>query len=218
MIIAIDGPAGSGKSTLAKLIANELKIEYLDTGAMYRMVTYYFLQNNINFEIGLSEQELEECLKIKIKNNKFYLNKEDVSQVIRQDAVAQQVSKVATLKAVRNFLVAAQRKIGTNQDIIMDGRDIGTVVFPQADVKIYLIASAQKRAKRRVKQNEELNIEANYEEILANIKQRDLIDSTREESPLIKAADAIEIDTTNDKLEESFKKIIKIIKVRTNEI
>lgn len=218
MIIAIDGPAGSGKSTLAKLIAKELEISYLDTGAMYRMVTLYFLQNNIALNKGMSEVELIQKIELDIQNEKFILNNKDVSEDIRQDNVAQYVSEVAAIKDVREYLVSVQRKIGEQQNIIMDGRDIGTVVFPNADVKIYLVASAEKRAIRRVEQNKELNIESNYEEILKNIQKRDYLDSTRKESPLKKADDAIEIDTTNDDLLTSYNKILKIIKVRTDEI
>ncbi len=218
MIIAIDGPAGSGKSTISKLIANDLGISYLDTGAMFRIVTLYYIENNLDFNNDIGLECLKEEISIDIKDSKFYLNGEDVTQQIRSNEVTKNVSYIAALSSVREFLLFEQRNIAQNRDIILDGRDIGTVVFPKAEVKIFLTASAEKRAKRRVEQNESLGIPCNYDEILKDIIKRDELDSTREISPLKKADDAIEIDTTEINIEEVKNKIINIIKKENNEI
>ncbi len=218
MIIAVDGPAGSGKSTISKLIASDLGISYLDTGAMFRIVTLYFMENNKDLNKDVSVEFLKKEISIDIVENKFFLNGKDVSSKIRSNEVTNNVSYISALKGVREFLLFEQRKISQNRDIILDGRDIGTVVFPNADVKIFLTASAQKRAKRRVEQNKELNIESNYEEILRDILKRDELDSTRKISPLKKADDAFEIDTTNISIKEVKNKIINIIKKENNEV
>ncbi len=218
MIIAIDGPAGSGKSTISKIIASELGISYLDTGAMFRIVTLYFLKNNLNVNEDLGIEFLKENISIDINEDKFYLNNENVSKEIRTNEVTKNVSYIAALESVREFLLFEQRNISNNRDIILDGRDIGTVVFPNAEVKIFLTASAEKRAKRRVEQNISLGIESNYEEILSDIIKRDELDSTRKISPLKKAEDAQEIDTTESSIEEVKNKIINIIKKENNEV
>ncbi len=218
MIIAIDGPAGSGKSTISKLIASDLGISYLDTGAMFRIVTLYFLENDLDVNKDLGINYLKENISIDIKENNFYLNGKNVSKDIRTNEVTKKVSYIAALKSVRDFLLFEQRNISNNRDIILDGRDIGTVVFPNAEVKIFLTASAQKRAKRRVEQNLSLNIESNYEEILEDIIKRDELDSTRKISPLKKAEDAIEVDTTEASIEDVKNKIISIIKKENNEV
>ncbi len=218
MIIAIDGPAGSGKSTISKLIANDLGISYLDTGAMFRIVTLYFLENDLDINKDVNIDYLKENISIDIKENNFYLNGKNVSKEIRDNEVTKKVSYIAALKSVRDFLLFEQRNISNNRDIILDGRDIGTVVFPNAEVKIFLTASAQKRAKRRVEQNLSLNIDSNYEEILEDIIKRDELDSTRKISPLKKAEDAIEVDTTEASIQEVKNKIINIIKKENNEV
>ncbi|WP_314347439.1 (d)CMP kinase [Fusobacterium massiliense] len=203
LIVAIDGPAGSGKSTIAKLIAKKYNFTYIDTGAMYRMITLYLLQEKIDFE-NLKEIEniLNNHINLDMKENKFFLNNKDVSQEIREPIISENVSKVASIKIVRDNLVSLQRKIASNKNVILDGRDIGTVVFPNAQVKIFLIASVEERANRRYKEFLEKNISISYEEVLKSLKERDFIDSTRKESPLVKAKDAIELDTTNLNLQE----------------
>jgi cytidylate kinase len=203
LIVAIDGPAGSGKSTIAKLIAKKYDFTYIDTGAMYRMITLYLLQEKIDFE-NLKEIEniLNNHINLDMKENKFFLNNKDVSQEIREPIISENVSKVASIKIVRDNLVSLQRKIASNKNVILDGRDIGTVVFPNAQVKIFLIASVEERANRRYKEFLEKNISISYEEVLKSLKERDFIDSTRKESPLVKAKDAIELDTTNLNLQE----------------
>ncbi len=203
LIVAIDGPAGSGKSTIAKLIAKKYNFTYIDTGAMYRMITLYLLQEKIDFE-NLKEIEnvLNNHINLDMTENKFFLNNKDVSQEIREPIISENVSKVASIKIVRDNLVSLQRKIASNKNVILDGRDIGTVVFPNAQVKIFLIASVEERANRRYKEFLEKNISISYEEVLKSLKERDFIDSTRKESPLVKAKDAIELDTTNLNLQE----------------
>ncbi len=211
MIIALDGPAGSGKSTIAKLIAEQNKINYLDTGAMYRMCTYYMLANNI--EIGNEaavNNELDK-IQIKISGEDFYLNDELVNTEIRSVEVTRNVSVIASYKSVRQFLVKKQQEIATVTDCILDGRDIGTVVFPNADYKFFLTASAEVRAQRRFDQNQGHENEQSYEEILQDIIKRDEIDSTRKESPLKKADDAIEIDSSKLTIEEVCNEVYQII-------
>ncbi len=201
-IIGIDGPAGSGKSTIAKLIAEKYKLTYIDTGAMYRMITLYFLENNIDLKDEKNIEEILKNIKIDMKEDKFFLEGRDVTDEIRSKKINENVSNVATIKAVRENLVNLQRKISENKNVILDGRDIGTVVFPNADLKIFLLASAEERAKRRLLQLQEKGVNISYDEVLASIKERDYIDSHRKESPLIKASDAIELDNSNLKIQE----------------
>ena len=208
MIIAIDGPAGSGKSTIAKLVALELGFEYLDTGAMYRMVTLRLVNKKISLEdIRSIEKELKN-MKIDILNNRFFLNNVDVTDEIRTPIVSENVSKVAKIKEIRYKMVELQREISKSKNTILDGRDIGTVVFQNAEIKIYLIADEVERAKRRYSELKN-NAEITFEDVLKNIVERDRIDSTRAESPLKKAEDAIEIDTTGNTIEEVKEKILQ---------
>ncbi len=217
MIIAIDGPAGSGKSTIAKLVALELGFEYLDTGAMYRMVTLRLVNKKISLEdIRSIEKELKN-MKIDILNNRFFLNNVDVTDEIRTPIVSENVSKVAKIKEIRYKMVELQREISKSKNTILDGRDIGTVVFPNAEIKIYLIADEVERAKRRYSELKN-NSEISFEDVLKNIIERDRIDSTRIESPLRKAEDAIEIDTTGNTIEEVKEKILLVIKEYRNKI
>ena len=211
-IVAVDGPAGSGKSTISKIVAKELDLTYLDTGAMYRMVTYAVLKNRIDVENENEVIKLLNEIKLDINKDKFYLNGEDVSQVIREVEVTNNVSKVAALKLVRDKLVHMQRVISEGKRVILDGRDIGTVVFPQADLKIFLVASPEERANRRVKEFISKGIDTNYETVLEEIKTRDFLDSTRKESPLLQAEDAILIDTSFMNIEEVSNEIIKLVK------
>ncbi|MFZ1420638.1 MAG: (d)CMP kinase [Leptotrichiaceae bacterium] len=216
MIIAIDGPAGSGKSTIAKLVALELGFEYLDTGAMYRMVTLRLVNKKISLEdIRSIEKELKN-MKIDILNNRFFLNNVDVTDEIRTPIVSENVSKVAKIKEIRYKMVELQREISKSKNTILDGRDIGTVVFPNAEIKIYLIADEVERAKRRYSELKN-NSEISFEDVLKNIIERDRIDSTRVESPLKKAEDAIEIDTTGNTIEEVKEKILQEIEEYRNE-
>ena len=197
LIVAIDGPAGSGKSTIAKLLAKKYDLTYIDTGAMYRMITLYLLENNIDFDDLKEIEKVLNTLNLDMQGDKFYLNDVDVSTKIREKRINENVSKVASIKIVRDNLVNLQRKISNNKNVILDGRDIGTVVFPNAKVKIFLLATAEERARRRYNEFLEKKVEITYDEVLKSLKERDYIDSTRKESPLKKADDAIELDSTS---------------------
>lgn len=211
-IIALDGPAGSGKSTIAKIIAKNFNLTYLDTGAMYRMVALYILENNIDFNNVTAVEKILDSIQVDIVDNKFILNGKDVSLEIRTPEVTKIVSPVSAIKAVRVKLVDLQRKISKGKKVILDGRDIGTVVFPNANLKIFLIASPEERAKRRVKDYASKGISENFETVLKDIIERDHSDSTREESPLKKAEDAIEVDTSSLNIDESVQVISNLIK------
>lgn len=202
LIVAIDGPAGSGKSTIAKLIARKFNFTYIDTGAMYRMITLYLLENNIDFDNLKEIEKRLNTIDLDMKKDKFYLNNIDVSTKIREKTINENVSKVASIKIVRDNLVNLQRKISSNKNVILDGRDIGTVVFPSAQVKIFLVATPEERARRRYNEFLEKGLNISYDEVLNSLKERDYLDSTRKESPLIKAGDAIELDTTNLTIED----------------
>ena len=215
MIIAIDGPAGSGKSTIAKLVAKDMGLVYLDTGAMYRIVTLKALNEGILGNDGLNELEkikkLLDNLNIDIRENGFYLDDVDVSEEIRKPVVSENVSDVAAIREVREKMVDLQRKFSESKNVILDGRDIGTVVFPNADLKIFLVADTRERAKRRYRELIEKGENVEIEEIYENILKRDKIDSTRKESPLKKAKDAVEVDTTSKSIEEVKNEILRMI-------
>ena len=211
MIIAIDGPAGSGKSTIAKLIAEDLGLVYLDTGAMYRLVTLKALNDGILGNLDKIIKMLDN-LNIDIKENGFYLDDIDVSEEIRKPVVSENVSDIAAIREVREKMVDLQRKFSESKNVILDGRDIGTVVFPNADVKIFLVADAKERANRRCKELVAKGENVRIEEIYENILKRDEIDSTRKESPLKKADNAIEVDTTSKNIEEVKNEILNIIR------
>lgn len=219
-IVAIDGPAGSGKGTITKLVGKRLNLVNIDTGAMYRCASLYMIRNNIRLDEKNKINEMLKKIEIKqVKINdvdKFYLNGEDVSDKIREKDVNSIVSQVSHIVIVRERMVELQREMGKNADIIMEGRDIGTNVFPKADVKIYLDASAEERANRRLLQNEEKGIVMSYEEILENIKFRDNNDKTSPVAPLKQAEDAIYIDTTHMTIEEVVEKIVKIVNLKRN--
>ena len=210
-IVTVDGPAGSGKSTIAKIIAKKYGFTYLDTGAMYRMIALYALENSIDLQDSKAIETMLKNTKLDIVGNQFFLNGKDVSDEIRTPRVSAIVSPVSAIKEVRVKLVDLQREISKGKSVILDGRDIGTVVFPSGDVKIYLVASPEERAKRRLKQYEEKGVEADYESVLASIKERDYIDSTRKESPLKKAEDAHEIDSSTMSIDEVVEVISKYI-------
>ena len=214
-IVAIDGPAGTGKGTITKLLANKLNLIEIDTGAMYRCVTLECIRKNIFPD---NEKKIIEALNnvdIKLKHidgmQKIFLNGEDVSNEIRTPKVDNLVAVVAALKIVRDKITPMQRKMGENNDIIMEGRDIGTVVFPNADVKIFLDCSLEERANRRYKQNLEKGINESYEEVLASIKERHKLETERKIAPLIKADDAILVDSTKMTIEEVVNEISDII-------
>ena len=217
MIIAIDGPAGSGKSTIAKLIAEDLGLVYLDTGAMYRLVTLKALNDGILGNLDKIIKMLDN-LNIDIKENGFYLDDIDVSEEIRKPVVSENVSDIAVIREVREKMVDLQRKFSESKNVILDGRDIGTVVFPNADVKIFLVADAKERANRRYKELVAKGENVRIEEIYENILKRDEIDSTRKESPLKKADDAVEVDTTSKNIEEVKNEILNIIRKKINNI
>lgn len=213
-IVAIDGPAGSGKSTVAKQIAKQLDFTYIDTGAMYRILTLNVLENGINVLDKEAIIKLLEKTEINMENDKFYLNNKDVSEKIRTTEVSQNVGQVAAIKEVREKLVDFQRTIGKGKKSILDGRDIGTVVFPNADLKIFLLASPVERAKRRKKDYENAGKKMDLKEVLHEIMERDRIDTERKESPLKKASDAIELDTTLKDVEDVQFEIVAYIERR----
>lgn len=212
MIVAVDGPAGSGKGTLTKLVADKLNLQYIDTGAMYRCIAFKMLEDGISLEDTDKIKEILDDIEIDLQGTKVILNGRDVSKEIRTVEVANFTSPVSAIDFIRTKMVELQRGLAKEKDIIMEGRDIGTVVFPNADVKIYLDASAEERARRRVRQNEENGISSNYEQILKDIIERDTRDMSRPNSPLKKAEDAVVVDTTDAEAEVNAQKIIDVIK------
>ena len=216
LIIAIDGPAGSGKSTSAKLIAKKLGYLYIDTGAMYRAITLLAFENGaIKDEAKIIELARKSKIELKYNNEELVvmLNDRDISKEIRSSNVNANVSDVSKISAVRKLLVEKQREMGEgDQGIVMEGRDIGTVVFPKADVKIFLTASISTRADRRVKEYFENGTKVTVEDVKNNLSSRDKIDSSRSDSPLIKAPDAVAIDTTSVTIDEQVNLIIEQVK------
>ena len=215
-IVAIDGPAGSGKGTVTSIIAKKMKLNSIDTGAMYRCVALACLRNNIDINDTEKVKEVLETVNIELLKEKdnliVKLNGEDVSKEIRDNPVNKIVSQVSAIREVREKLVELQRKMAETQDIIMEGRDITTVVFPNADVKIYLDADVEERAKRRFAQNQSKNIECNFEEVLEEMKKRDENDMNKPFGALKKADDAILVDSTHLTQKQTIKEIEKIIK------
>jgi cytidylate kinase len=214
-IVAIDGPAGTGKGTIAKLISKNFGFINVDTGAMFRCVTLLMIRQNIGVDDLDKIQNILDEIQIDLseKNGEqvVTLNGEDVTNCIRTKQINDIISDVSKIQIVRSKLLELQRNIALGKNVVMEGRDIGTTVFPNADVKIYLDASPEERARRRVKQNEEKGITTSYEEVLLSVKNRDKIDSTREISPLKKADDAILVDSTNMTIEEVEKTVNDII-------
>lgn len=216
IIIAIDGHAACGKSTTAKLVAKKLNYIFIDSGAMYRAVTLYFLDNHINLEnvdhviSALNDIDIEFRLNEVDGNNDLYLNNKSVLHEIRTMRVNESVSAVSSIKEVRKFLVEKQKKIGSKKGIVMDGRDIGTVVFPNADLKIFMTASIEARTARRLQELQAKGITTSEEEIIKNLRERDHKDSTRKVSPLRKAEDAIIIDTSTLTIEAQVNKILRL--------
>lgn len=215
-VVAIDGPAGSGKGTITKLVGKAMNLINIDTGAMYRCVTLACIRKNIDSSNLEGIKEILKNIKInfeKIEDKELvFLNGEDVTEEIRKAPVDNNVAKFAAVKIIRDKITPLQRKMGETQDIIMEGRDIGTVVFPNADVKIFLDCSVEERARRRYKQNLEKGIQTTYEEVLEGIKQRHKLETEREVAPFVKAEDAILVDSSNMTIEEVTNRIIEIIK------
>lgn len=218
--IAIDGFSSTGKSTIAKLIAKKYNYIYVDTGAMYRAVTLFAKNNGFVAQDFLDQDSLiarlsEISLRFQFNENLGFaetlLNNTNVEKEIRTLEISQLVSKIAAISEVRKKLVAEQQVMGKNGGIVMDGRDIGTVVFPDAELKIFMTASSEKRAKRRYNELIEKGDIVSYEDILFNVQERDRLDSTRDNSPLVKANDAIEIDNSDLGIEEQFEKICELI-------
>ena len=219
IIIAIDGYSSCGKSTLARHLAKELNYHYVDTGAMYRAVTLYLIQNQIDIhhpemvanvlnQISIAF-DFDEATQTQIT----LLNGENIENQIRiNPRVASAVSDVSALSEVRRFLVKQQQELGKNKGIVMDGRDIGTVVFPTAELKLFITAEASIRANRRLEELKEKGQNTTYEEVLANLAKRDHIDTTRADSPLVKASDAIEIDNSNLSKDEQLDQVLKLVK------
>jgi len=220
--IAIDGFSSTGKSTVAKQLAKKLNYVYVDSGAMYRAVTFYAMQNGLISDNDFNSEALIYQLSninISFKYNKalgfaeVYLNDINIEKQIRTLEVSSFVSQVAAISEVRLKLVEQQKKMGRDKGVIMDGRDIGTVVFPAAELKLFMIASAETRAERRFQELIERGDKVEYKEVLNNVQERDYLDSNREDSPLVKAEDAIEIDNSNMTLDEQFNKILQLVKM-----
>lgn len=218
--IAIDGFSSTGKSTLAKQLANELAYVYVDTGAMYRAVTFFAMNNNLIRSDFFDKKALIDSLpeiQLDFKFNpdlgfaEMYLNGENVEKQIRTIEVSNFVSKVAEVSEVRSKLVEQQQEMGKNKAIVMDGRDIGTVVFPDAELKIFMTASAETRAQRRFDELQQKGDNVSYEDVLKNVVERDYIDTHREDSPLIIAEDAIEIDNSYLSREEQFAAVLELV-------
>ena len=220
IIIAIDGFSSTGKSTIAKQLAKTLGYVYVDTGAMYRAVTLYAIQNNYitkdNFKVHDFVMQLDN-INLLFKFNaslgfsEMYLNGNNVEKEIRTMEISGLVSTVSTIPEVRQQLVKLQREIGKNSGLVMDGRDIGTVVFPEAELKLFMTASPEIRAKRRYNELIQRKEKVSYDEVLKNVTKRDYIDSNRKHSPLIKAEDAIEIDNSNLSIDEQFAQIMQLL-------
>ncbi len=205
IIVAIDGLAATGKSTLAKRLAKELNYTYINTGAMYRAITYYALENNLD-QIDLISVLPDLSIRFEEENNsqKALLNDEDITNELHSMKVANQVSIIASIPKVREFLVDQQRKMGIQKGIVMDGRDIGTVVFPEAECKFFLTANVEIRAQRRIDELHQLGSSASYDKVVENLVSRDNTDSNRDISPLTKALDAITVDVSELTLEEVY--------------
>ena len=217
IVVAVDGPAGAGKSTIAKEIAERMSIVYVDTGAMYRTVALFAIKNNIDFKENEEElisklDEIDIGINYTSQGQRMLLDGEDVSDKIRTEQVSMGASAVAVIPAVRLKLVEIQRRLAEKQSVIMDGRDIGTYVFPDADIKIFLTASPEMRAERRCEQLKQNGMEVKYSDVLEDIKARDKNDSGRSFAPLTQAPDAILIDTTELSLEESISMVEKTIR------
>ncbi len=224
IIITIDGYSSCGKSTIARQLAKTLHYVFIDSGAMYRAITLYFLRNHINVNDArqiaraLNDISLEFCRNDKTGGNDIYLNDENVEVLIREMLVSDSVSKIAAIKAVRSFAVLQQQKMGVKKGIVMDGRDIGTTVFPNAELKIFMTADPAVRIQRRFKELFAKNPNITVEEVKENLEMRDYIDSNREISPLRKAKDAIVLDNSNLTIEQQLKLALSWVKERQSQL
>jgi cytidylate kinase len=214
-VIAIDGPAASGKSTTAKLLAEELECLYIDTGAMYRACALYAYENKVDLEdfnsIETMLDHIEINFKVINKENHIFLNSKDVSEDIRLPEISQKASAIATIACVRRRMVDLQRRMAENNNVILDGRDIGTVVFPEADFKFYMVADIETRAKRRKLELDAKGIKTDLDELIDELAWRDINDSTRDIAPLKKAEDAFEVNTTNMSMDGQVSYILRKI-------
>ncbi len=215
--VAIDGPAGAGKSTLARRAAEELGYLYIDTGAMYRTVALHMLRAGA--DPGKPEEIVSRLAGVRIScgrgpggEQRMFLDGEDVTDAIRENAVSEQASRISAIPEVRAFLLEYQRQLAREQNSIMDGRDIGTVVLPHADLKVFLTAAPEARARRRVKDLEQRGQKADFGTVLEEIRQRDLRDATRSAAPMVQAEDAVLLDTTDMTIQESLQALLELIK------
>ena len=218
VVVAIDGPAAAGKSTVSKAVAKKLGYTYIDTGAMYRAFTSYVLDKGVDPKDEKASVALIPEVKIDLyPDGKVICSGKDVTRVIREPLVSGNVSYIASYKDIRLALVDLQRKMAGERSVVMDGRDIGTYVLPNADVKIFMVASVKERADRRYKENMEKGIPCTYEEIVADVEKRDRIDSSRAFAPLKPAEDSVRLDTSNLNIEESIQAVLDIIKSKVGE-
>lgn len=216
--IAIDGPSGSGKSTLAKAVARELGIIYVDTGALYRTIGYYVYQNGKDPHNAEQVASLLSGINIELKyengSQRVILNGEDLGDKIRMPEMSMYASAVSTIPAVREFLLEMQKALARENSVVMDGRDIGTVIIPDADLKIFLVASNETRAKRRTLELQSKGVDASFEEVLADMIERDKQDKNRDIAPAIPAEDAIMFDNSEMSVEESLKEVVRLLNER----
>ncbi|HAY34643.1 MAG TPA: (d)CMP kinase [Ignavibacteria bacterium] len=211
VVVAIDGPSGTGKSTTARILAEKLKFLYIDSGAMYRAITFELLKNNIKPTDVKKIVDITTKADIKFDGEEVFLNGKNITKDIRSLDVTSKVSSVSAIKDVRKILVNKQREYAKTNDVVMDGRDIGTVVFPNAKFKFFLVCDLKTRAARRRQDFIEHGMKLPIEKIMAELKKRDSVDSTRKESPLKKAKDAVEVNTTNMIIEEQVNYLLRIV-------
>ncbi|SPF47864.1 Cytidylate kinase [Candidatus Sulfopaludibacter sp. SbA4] len=214
VVVAIDGPAGAGKSTIAKKLAERLRFTYIDTGAMYRAVALWALRQNVSWDDMHRMEQLAIAAQIELSPGHIRLNGEDVTEAIRTPEVSNGASKVAVIPGVRRAMVAKQREMGERANVVMEGRDIGTVVFPDADVKIFLDANPQERVRRRLRDVRAQGENISEGQLAAEMKERDRRDSTRSDAPLAQAPDAVYLDSTPLSLDEVEETILKIVRSR----
>jgi cytidylate kinase len=214
VVVAIDGPSGAGKSTIARRLAERLSFTYIDTGAMYRAVALWALRQNIAWSDMMAMEELAKAAEIDLAPGRISLNGEDVSDAIRTPEVSNGASKIAVIPGVRRAMVAKQREIGQRSSVVMEGRDIGTVVFPEADVKVFLDAQLAERVRRRMRELREKGGSISESQLTAEMAERDRRDSTRSDAPLAQAPDATYLDSTSLDLDEVEEAILKIVRSR----